>query len=148
MAVKSPPDGYHAVTPYLVVPDAARLIEFLRAAFDARETERLEAPNNRIAHAEVRIGDSVVMLGEVRDGHTTKPCMLYLYVKDADAVWQRAVAAGATAGQAPQDQFYGDRSGSVTDPCGNEWWIATRIEDVPPDELKRRAAAAMQGADG
>lgn len=148
MAVKSPPDGYHAITPYLVVPDAGRLIAFLTAAFNARETERLEAPNNRIAHAEVRIGDSVVMLGEARDGHPAKPCMLYLYVADADVVWRRAVEAGATPGQAPQDQFYGDRSGSVTDPCGNEWWIATRIENVPSDELKRRAAAAMQQATG
>jgi PhnB protein len=103
-------------------------------------------PNNRIAHAEVRIGDSVVMLGEARDGHKPRSCMLYLYVSDADATWQRAVAAGATAGQAPQNQFYGDRSGSVIDPCGNEWWIATRIEDVPPDELRRRATAMMQNA--
>jgi PhnB protein len=148
MAVKPQPDGYHAVTPYLVVPDAARLIEFLVTAFGARETERLEAPNNRIAHAEVRIGDSVVMLGEARDGHKARPCMLYLYVPDADATWERAVAAGASAGEAPQDQFYGDRSGSVMDPGGNEWWIATRIEDVPPDELRRRAAALMQSAAG
>ena len=148
MAVQPQPDGYHAVMPYLVVPDADRLIEFLAGAFDARETERLAAPNNRIAHAEMRIGDSVVMLGEARDGHKARTCMLYLYVPDADATWQRAVAAGATAGQAPQDQFYGDRSGSVIDPCGNEWWIATRIEDVPPDELHRRAAAAMGNAAG
>lgn len=148
MAVKPQPDGYHAVTPYLVVSDAARLIEFLVTAFEARETERLEAQNNRIAHAEVRIGDSVVMLGEARDGHKERPCMLYLYVPDADATWQRAVAAGATAGQAPRDQFYGDRSGSVIDPCGNEWWIATRIEDVAPDEVRRRATAAMANAAG
>jgi len=148
MPVKPQPDGYHAVTPYLVVADAARLIEFLVTAFDARETERLAAPNHRIAHAEVRIGDSMVMLGEARDGHAARPCMLYVYVPDADATWQRAVAAGAVAGQAPQDQFYGDRSGSVTDPCGNEWWIATRIENVPQEELHRRAAAMMGNATG
>ena len=88
MAVKPQPDGYHAVMPYLVVPDADRLIEFLAGAFDARETERLAAPNNRIAHAEMRIGDSVVMLGEARDGHKARTCMLYLYVPDADATWQ------------------------------------------------------------
>jgi PhnB protein len=146
MPVQPQPEGYHAVTPYLVVSDAARLVEFLQAAFEGRETERLDAPNGRIAHAEVRIGDSVVMLGEARDGHKARPCMLYLYVADADAVWQRAVSAGATAEQSPQDQFYGDRSGSVIDPCGNEWWIATRIENVPPDELHRRAAAMMQSA--
>ena len=144
MTLKSPPDGYHAVTPYLVVPDAARLIDFLVAAFDAQEIERMPAPNNRIAHAEVRIGDSVVMLGEARDPHAPMNSMLYVYVPDADATWQRAVAAGGTPGQAPQDQFYGDRSGSVTDPGGNQWWIATRIENVPPDELRRRAAAAMR----
>lgn len=141
MPVKAQPDGYHAITPYLVVSDAARLIAFLTEAFGGRETERLDAPNGRIAHAEMRIGDSVVMLGEARDGHKARPCMLYLYVDDADAVWQRAVDAGATPGESPQDQFYGDRSGNVIDPCGNEWWIATRIEDVPPDELRQRAAA-------
>lgn len=148
MPVKRQPDGYHAITPYLVVADAPRLIGFLQAAFDGRETERLNAPNGRIAHAEMRIGDSVVMLGEARDGHKARPCMLYLYVNDVDAIWRRAVDAGAEAGQPPQDQFYGDRSGSVTDPCGNEWWIATRIEDVPPEELRRRAAALVQQGTG
>ncbi|HUB12911.1 MAG TPA: VOC family protein [Acetobacteraceae bacterium] len=148
MAAMPQPEGYHTVTPYLVVKDAERLIEFLVAAFGAQETERLAAPNHRIAHAELRIGDSVVMLGEARDGHKERPCMLYVYVSDADATWQRAVASGATAGQQPQDQFYGDRSGSVTDPCGNEWWIATRIENVPPEELHRRIAALMQQAEG
>jgi uncharacterized glyoxalase superfamily protein PhnB len=146
MPVKTQPDGYHAITPYLLVSDAARLIEFLADAFGAREIERLPAPGNRIGHAELRIGDSMVMLGDAHGAHEPMPCMLYLYVADVDAAYARALAAGATAMQPPQDQFYGDRSGGVTDPCGNQWWIATRVEDVPPDERKRRAAEVMRQA--
>ena len=148
MAGRPRPDGYQTVTPYLVVEGAAAVIDFLRRAFDAQETMRLAAPGGRIGHAELRIGDSVVMLGDAHDGHPPMAAMLYVYVDDADATWQRAVAAGATSVQAPADQFYGDRSGAVKDPCGNLWWIATRIEDLTPDELKRRAAAAMQKAGG
>ena len=148
MAVKAKPDGYHAVTPYLVVDGAARLIDFLEEVFDAEEVERFAAPGNRIGHAEVRIGDSLVMLGDAHGEHKPMQAMLYVYVDDADATYQRALAAGATSVQAPVDQFYGDRSGGVKDPCGNLWWIATHIEDVPPDELKRRAQAAMEKAGG
>ncbi|HEY1934822.1 MAG TPA: VOC family protein [Acetobacteraceae bacterium] len=144
MTVKPIPDGYHAVTPYLVVNGAARLIDFLQAAFGGRVTERLEAPNNRVGHSEVRIGDSVVMLADAPADGAPMPSMLYLYVSDVDAAYQRALDAGGVAQQPVQDQFYGDRSGAVTDPTGNTWWIATRVEDVPSDELRRRAAAAMQ----
>ena len=148
MAVKAKPDGYHAVTPYLVVDGAARLIDFLEEVFDAQEVERLAAPGDRIGHAEMRIGDSLVMLGDAHGEHKPLQTMLYVYVDDADAVYQRALAAGATSVQAPVDQFYGDRSGGVKDAFGNLWWIATHIEDVPPAELKRRAQAAMQRAGG
>jgi PhnB protein len=148
MAVKAKPDGYHAITPYLVVDGAARLIDFLKEAFDAEEVERLAAPGDRIGHAEIRIGDSLVMLGDAHGEHKPLQTMLYVYVDNADAVYQRALAAGATSVQAPVDQFYGDRSGGVKDAFGNLWWIATHIEDVPPAELQRRAQAAVQRADG
>jgi PhnB protein len=148
MAVKAKPDGYHAVTPYLVVDGAARLIDFLEEVFGAQEVERLAAPGDRIGHAEIRISDSLVMLGDAHGEHKPMPMMLYVYVDDADAVYQRALAAGATSVQAPVDQFYGDRSGGVKDAFGNLWWIATHIEDVPPEELQRRAQAAMQSAGG
>jgi PhnB protein len=146
MAVTAKPAGYHTLTPYLVVEGAARLIEFLEEVFDAEEKERFAAPGNLIGHAELRIGDSVVMLGDARGAHTPMPAMLYVYVDDVDATFQRALAAGGAQVQAPTDQFYGHRSGGVKDPCGNTWWIATHIENVPPDELKRRAKQAMERA--
>jgi PhnB protein len=147
MAIKPRPDGYHSVTPYLVVDGAASVIDFLKEVFNAQEVMRLAAPRGRIGHTEMRIGDSLVMLGDAHDGHPPMQAMLHVYVDDADATYQRAVAAGAPSVQAPADQFYGDRSGAVKDPCGNLWWIATHIEDVAPDELKRRAEAAMRKAD-
>jgi len=148
MPVKAKPDGYHSVTAYLVVDGAARLIDFLQQTFDAEEVERFAAPGNRVGHAEVRIGDSVVMLGDAHGEHKAMKAMLYVYVDDVDATFQRALAAGGTSVQAPADHFYGDRSGGVKDPCGNVWYIATHIEDVSPAELKRRAQAAMQNAGG
>jgi uncharacterized glyoxalase superfamily protein PhnB len=148
MAVKARPDGYHSITPYLVVEGAARLIEFLIQAFGAEEIHRMAAPDGLVGHAEVRIGDSVVMLGDGRGEHPATQAMLYLYVEDVDATYQIALSAGAEAIQPPTDHFYGDRSGGVRDPCGNVWYVATHIEDVAPDELKRRAEQAMQGAGG
>jgi PhnB protein len=144
MAVKPKPDQYHSITPYLVVEGAGRLIDFAKAAFGAQETERLAAPEGRIGHAELRIGDSLIMLADAHGGREPMPCMLHVYVDDADATFQRAIAAGANSVQPPADQFYGDRGGLVRDPCGNLWWIATHIEDVPPDELRRRAEEAMR----
>jgi PhnB protein len=148
MAVKPWPDGYHSITPYLVVDGAARVIDFLKQVFNAQEMMRFAAPGGRIGHAELRIGDSVVMLGDAHGEHQPMQAMLHVYVDDADATYRRALAAGATSVQEPVDQFYGDRSGGVKDPCGNLWWIATHIEDVPPDELKRRAEGAMAKAGG
>jgi len=116
--------------------------------FDAREVERLAAPGGRIGHAEMRIGDSLVMLADSHGEREPLRMMLHVYVDDADAVYQRALAAGAASVQTPDDQFYGDRSGGVKDSFGNLWWIATHIEDVPPEELKRRAQAAMERAGG
>ena len=144
MPVKPKPDQYHSVTPYVVVKGAARLIDFAKTVFGAQEAMRMAAPDGQIGHAELRIGDSVVMLADAHGGREPMPCMLHVYVDDADATFQRAVAAGAASVQPPADQFYGDRGGLVRDPCGNLWWISTHIEDVPPDELRRRAEQAMR----
>lgn len=146
MTVKPIPDGYHTITPYLVVRDAASLIGFLQQAFDARESERIEAPDSSIIHAEVRIGDSVVMMGDAGENNPPMQTMLHLYLEDCDAAYRRALAAGATSLREPEDQFYGDRTGGVKDAFGNQWWFATRIEDVPSEVIQRRAdALARQG---
>jgi uncharacterized glyoxalase superfamily protein PhnB len=139
MAVKRIPKGYHTVTPYLTVKGAAELLEFLKKAFDAKETERVMRPDGSIGHAEVRIGDSVVMMDDAMGEGKVMPTAIYLYVNDADATYKRALRAGATSVMEPADQFWGDRHGGVKDPAGNYWWIATRIEEVPPAELKKRA---------
>ncbi len=144
MAVKPIPDGYHTVTPYLTVQGVPKLIDFLKQAFEAQELERMTQPDGTIGHAEVRIGDSVVMMGEARDEWKPMPSGIYLYVNDTDAVYKRALQAGATSIMEPADQFYGDRSAGVKDSSGNHWWIATHKEDVSPEELKKRAQAAMK----
>jgi PhnB protein len=141
MPVKPIPDGYHTVTPYLVIKGAAQFITFMTTVFDAKLTEQILQPDGRIGHSEIRVGDSVIMLAEVPDGREPAPTMLHLYVPDVDAAFERAVAAGGKVVAAPADQFYGDRSGGVIEPSGNTIWIATHIEDVPADELQRRAAA-------
>jgi uncharacterized glyoxalase superfamily protein PhnB len=144
MAVKPIPDGYHTVTPYLTVEGASSLIEFLKEAFDAQETERVVQPDGTIMHAEVRIGDSVVMLSDAMGERKPIPTGIYLYVNDADATYQRALQAGATPMMEPANLFYGDRHGSVKDPSGNYWSIARHIEDVPREELAKRAEAFMR----
>ena len=143
--VRAVPEGYHTVTPYLVVQGAGKLIDFMKAAFDAQEIVRMSMPDGSIGHAEMRIGDSMVMLGEARDQWKAMPTSLYLYLEDVDAVYARALAAGATAISEPKNQFYGDRSGAVQDMCGNFWWVATHIDDVSEEEMKRRMDAAAAG---
>jgi uncharacterized glyoxalase superfamily protein PhnB len=138
MAVKPIPDGFHSVTPYVLVPGVARLIEFLKEAFGAVETHRSARPDGTIMHAQVRIGDSMIMMGEPMGPWQPIPASLYLYVHDTDTTYRRALAAGATSLMEPADQFYGDRNAGVKDPSGNSWWIATHIEDVSPEELARR----------
>ena len=144
MAVKPIPDGYHSVTPYLTVPGAAKLLDFLKQAFEAQELHRMPRPDGTIMHAEVRIGDSLVMMGEPMGSAQPLFGSLYLYVHDVDAVYKRALQAGATSTSEPADQFYGDRSAGVKDPVGNQWWIATHQEDVPPEEMTKRAEAFMR----
>ncbi len=138
MSVNFKPEGYHTVTPYLVVGDANKLLTFLEAAFDAKEMEKMCDGAGDILHAEVKIGDSMVMLGGKKDAPKSN-VMLYLYVKDTDAVYHKAVAAGGISILAPMNQFYGDRNAAVEDAFGNQWWIATRVEDVPFEELQKRA---------
>ena len=141
MAVNPIPDGYHTVTPYLVVRDVAGLIDFLQQAFAAKEIERMQGPDGSITHAEVRIGDSVVMMGQATDDVEPMPAMLHLYLEDVDAAYRQAVAAGGASLREPTDEFYGDRSAAVKDAYGNQWWLATHIEDVSPEEMQKRAAA-------
>ena len=143
--VKSIPDGYPTVTPYLTVNGAAAAIEFYRRAFGATEIMRLEH-QGRIGHAEIKIGDSPIMLADefpemgARGPHDGSPVSMLLYVEDVDAVVVRAVAAGAKLQRPVADQFYGDRTGTVEDPFGHFWHVATHVEDMSPEELQRRAA--------
>lgn len=144
MAVRPIPDGYHTITPFLVAEHAAKLIEFITQAFGAEQVDRMDGPDGTVMHAELRIGDSILMLGEAQGEWKPIPSMLHLYVKDVDATFARALRAGATSMQAVADQFYGDRKGTVRDSWGNIWSIGTHIEDVAPDEMRRRAEAAMK----
>jgi len=139
--VKPIPEGYHTVTPFLVLKDAHRAIEFYKRAFGAEERFRMPTPDGKVAHAELQIGDSVVMLSEAIQEPVTSASM-YLYVPNVDAVCQRAVAAGAEAALPPTDMFWGDRFGRVVDPFGVRWGIATHKEDLSPQEIGRRAAQA------
>lgn len=140
--VKPIPEGYPPVIPYLTIGNIAEVIEFLKRTFDAQVSYVMELPNGSIGHAEVRIGESVIMLGAASDEWKAMPSNFYMYVEDVDARYQRALEAGATVVMEPTDQFYGDRHGGVKDAAGNTWWIATHIEDVSSEELERRAAAA------
>lgn len=130
------PEGYHSVSPYLLASDVSGLIDFLKATFDATEVERHHRPDGSIGHAEVRIGDSIVMMGGTPE---TSPVHLHVYVADVDETYARALRAGATSVHEPSLQYYGDRMGGITDPLGNTWWIATHVEDVSPEEMERRA---------
>ena len=143
--VKPVPQGYHTVTPYLVVDGAEKIIRFVKEAFGAQPVfEPMARPDGKIMHAEFKIGDSIVMLADTSERAQATSDMLYLYVPNVDAVYQKALKAGGKSLMEPTDQFYGDRSSSVMDPAGNRWFIATHIEDVSPAELKKRAAEFMK----
>jgi PhnB protein len=151
MAVRKIPEGHNRVSPYLIVNGAVRALEFYKAAFGAVELFRHETPEGKIGHAELLIGDTVVMLADEFPDHEAhapgtfggSPVSLHLYCEDVDAVAARATAAGARVKRPVADQFYGDRLGTLVDPFGHTWHISTHIEDVPPDELDRRARKAM-----
>ena len=152
MVVKAIPDGYHTATPYLVVRGGVKAIDFYKAAFGAKELMRLEMPDKRLGHAEIQIGDSIIMLADENPEMGVKspeafggsPVSIMLYFADVDAVVKQAVAAGAKLERPVQDQFYGDRSGVIRDPFGHQWTIATHKEDVSPEEMKRRLEAMMK----
>jgi PhnB protein len=153
MATKSIPEGYHSVTPYLIIKGAAGAIDFYKRVFGATEVMRMPDPSGgRIGHAEIKIGDSHIMLADEYPemGHRSPQTLggagvsLMIYLDGVDEVFKRALAAGAKEMQPLKNQFYGDRSGTVQDPYGHVWTIATHIEDVPPDEMERRAKEAMQ----
>lgn len=140
MAVQPVPEGYPTVTPYVVVEGAAECLDFIREVFGGEEKMRMDRPDGRIGHAEMRIGDSLVMVADAGGENTPQTAMLHLYVENCETTFERAVGAGATVLREPTDQFYGDRMAGVRDRFGNSWWLATHVEDVPPEEMKRRAA--------
>ncbi|MGN6315734.1 VOC family protein [Trinickia sp.] len=140
--VKAIPEGFHTVTPYITASDANAVIEFLQRAFDATLVERIDDEKGRIRHAQVKVGDSFVMLTDGNDDCTPAPASFYLYLNDVDAAYARALRAGGESIMEPADQFYGDRNAGVRDASGNTWWLATHIEDVPSEEIARRARAA------
>jgi PhnB protein len=150
MAVKPIPEGYHSITPYMCIKGAAKAIDFYKRAFSATERMRITQPDGRVGHAELQIGDSVIMLSDefremgVRSPETMggSPISVHLYVEDADATFAQAVAAGATVKRPIADQFYGDRLGGILDPFGYTWWISTHKEDVSVEEVEKRAALA------
>ena len=149
--VKPIPDGYRSVTPYLFIRGAAQAIEFYKQAFDARERMRTPGPNGKIMHAELDLGDSMIMLADEFPEMNAlspqavggSPVMIAIYVNDVDAIFNRAISAGAKPLRPVANQFYGDRSGSLSDPFGHIWNIATHVEDVSPEEMNRRMQAMM-----
>jgi PhnB protein len=153
--VRPVPEGFHTITPYLAVHDGEAAIAFYKTAFGATEIMRMPGPDGKgIGHAEIQIGESRVMLADEHPDMNFRgpktlggsPVMLHLYVEDCDAWFDRAVKAGATAKRPMEDQFYGDRGGSVADPFGYEWWISTHKEDLTDEQIRERAAKAHGGA--
>jgi len=156
MAVKPIPEGYHSVTPYLIIKGAADAIEFYKKAFGATELFRFPAPDGKIGHAEIKIGDSPIMLADefAEMGYKGpqalggSPVSLMIYLEDVDTVFNRAVEAGASVKEAVQDKFYGDRTGTLTDPFGHVWHVSTHKEDVSMEEMEERAKQASAKASG
>jgi PhnB protein len=150
------PQGFHSITPYLVIKGAAQAIEYYKKVFGATEVSRMNMPDGKVGHAELQIGDSRIMLADENPGMGqgyasaatlgASPVSLYLYLPDVDRVVENAVAAGAKILKPVEDQFYGDRSGFIRDPFGHLWGIATHVEDVSPQEMKERMKKAMQAA--
>jgi uncharacterized glyoxalase superfamily protein PhnB len=143
--VKPIPEGFHSITPYLIVDGAENIIRFMKEAFGAQPVfEPMTRPDGKIMHAEFKVGDSIVMISDSSERAKATSSTLYLYVPNVDAVFQKAVKAGGVSEQEPANQFYGDRSSGVRDPAGNRWYIATHVEDVAPAELKKRAVEFMK----
>jgi PhnB protein len=148
------PDEYPRVMPYLIVDGAAAAIDFYKSVLGATERMRLPGPGGRIGHAELEIGDAVIMLADENPPMGIRgpkaiggtPVTLHVYVEDSDATFERAVDAGATAVRSMENRFYGDRSGQFEDPFGHSWDVSTHVEDVPPDEMEKRVAEVMGGS--
>jgi PhnB protein len=138
-AVQPIPEGYHTVTPWICSRDTAKLLDFMKQAFGAEELGRVYNEDGTIGHAEAKIGDSIVMGFDAKEEWPDTPCFLRLYVPDGDAVYQRALSAGATSVTEITSMFWGDRGSRVRDPFGNVWWITTHVENVAPQEMKKRA---------
>jgi PhnB protein len=151
MAVKPIPEGYHTLTPYLAVDDASNAIEFYKRAFGATERVRMPTEDGKVAHAELEMGDSLIMLSDQFPQATVRPPKeiggtssgVFMYTENVDETVQQAVDAGATITMPVEDMFWGDRFGKVTDPFGHEWQIATHVEDLTEEEIQKRASAAM-----
>ena len=143
-SVRAVPEGYHTVTPYLVVDNAEKLLEFMTNAFDGKLLSITRGENQRVMHATVKIGDSIIMVSDTMEGMQPQIGMLYLYLEEVDKVYEKAIAAKATSLHEPTNEFYGDRAAAVKDAWGNVWWMATHVEDVDEHELKRRAENAEQ----
>jgi PhnB protein len=148
------PDGYPRVAPYLFIDGASAAIDFYRSVLGAKERTRMAGPDGRIFHAELEVGDSMIMLGDQNPDMDVRgpraiggtPMMMHVYIEDVDSVFERAIGAGAKVLRPVEDQFYGDRSGRFEDPFGHRWDVAKHVEDVPPEEMEKRAAAAMPAA--
>jgi PhnB protein len=153
MSVKPIPEGYHAVTPYLIVKGAAKAIDYYKQVFGATEIMRMPGPNGTVGHAELKIGDSIIMLADEQQGNYRSPeglggspVSLMVYVDDVDKTFKQAISSGAKETRAVQDQFYGDRSGNLVDPFGHVWTISTHKEDVSEAEMQRRMSAMRKSA--
>ena len=149
--VKPVPQGYHTATPYLTIKNAARALDFYKKAFGAQEVARMDAPDGKVAHAEIKVGDSMIMIAEEMPGSGNRSpeslggttASIFLYVDNADAIFDRAVSAGAQVETALADMFWGDRYGRLKDPYGHSWGVATHKEDVAPAEMEKRMQEAM-----
>lgn len=152
--VKPIPEGYHSVTPYLIIKGAAAAIDYYKKVFGATDLFRMQAPDGKIGHAEIKIGDSPIMLADEHPelGHVGPQTLggtsvgIMIYVDDVDTMFKQAITAGGKEVKPVEDQFYGDRSGTLKDPFGHMWTVATHVEDVPPEEMEKRAAAAHGGS--
>jgi PhnB protein len=144
MAVKKIPDGFHTLTPYLVLDNASKVIAFLKKAFNAELMYSHDRPDGKIGHAQLKVGDSMLMIADATKEHPAAPCSLYMYVENCDAWYERAIKAGATSIMKPMDMFYGDRNAGVKDSSGMQWWMATHVEDVSAAEVEKRAEEAAK----
>lgn len=144
MSVKPIPDGYHSITPYLIVQEADKLLEFIEKVFGGQLLHKMQTDEGKIGHAEVKIGDSILMLSEACEEWKPTQTWLYLYVEDIDAIYQKAIEAGAISIKEPENQFYGDRRATIKDISGSFWGIATHVEDVSEEEMNRRMSAEAE----